>query len=344
MLQHKIAVVIFFTSVFAILVSGLFWLFISVPLTALSVWLLTYFGFEQLPEERLHKFARVFDSQQASNGDGAAGGPNTGADDKIGLHRIILHRGGSIEVPENTLPAIEEAAKQGVAGVEIDLQFTQDGVGILLHDDTLDRTTDSTGDVRQKSYAELEGVNAAAKHKYGSGKEAVKIPTLEECLQECLRLKLLVFIDCKAFADKTADLVDELFNKYPELYDSAVVCSFYPSIIYAMRKKNPRVITALTFRKKSISCEQDCVTPRFEGFMHYLYMCMDYVNMWLTYAWTWRVCGNSFLLINKESLCRNELNWWKDLGIRLLVWTVNSEVEKQFCLDHLQVPIITDGL
>lgn len=50
--------------------------------------------------------------------------------------------------------------------MEIDLQFTADGVGILLHDNTLDRTTDSTGDVREKSFSEISEVNAAAKHKH----------------------------------------------------------------------------------------------------------------------------------------------------------------------------------
>ena len=57
-----------------------------------------------------------------------------------------------------------QAAKQGVAGVEIDLQFTSDGVGILLHDDTLDRTTNASGDVREKTFSEICKVNAAAKH------------------------------------------------------------------------------------------------------------------------------------------------------------------------------------
>ncbi|XP_076459181.1 glycerophosphodiester phosphodiesterase 1-like [Babylonia areolata] len=342
MFHPKVAVVFFFTLTFAILFSGIFCFIISVPLTALLLWIVSFFSYQQLPKERLHKFARVFNLAQDCNGDSGSSG--SGTSDKVPLHRIILHRGGNVDVPENTLPAIQEAARQGVAGVEIDLQFTLDGVGILMHDDTLDRTTDATGDVRLKRFDELEGVNAAAKHKYGNGKPAVKIPTLEECLKECLRLNLLVFIDCKAFAQKTADLVDELFRKYPDLYDCAVVCSFYPTIIYCMRRKNPRVVTALTYRKNSLSCEVDCVTPRFVGFQQYLYMCVDFINWWITYAWTWRLCGNSFFLINKESLCRNEVNWWKDLGINLLIWTVNSDVEKQFCLEHLKVPIITDGL
>ncbi|KAL8606981.1 hypothetical protein ACOMHN_041370 [Nucella lapillus] len=373
MFQPKVVALFVFTSVFAIFISGLFWLIIFIPLTALLMGTLTYFSFEQLPEERLQKFAQVFDLRRGKHRDGSS----SSGSENVALHRIILHRGGIVNAPENTLPAIQEAAKQGVVGVEVDLQFTLDGVGILLHDDMLERTTNATGDVRLKCFAELEGVNAAAKHKYGKDKGAVKIPTLEECLKECLRLNLLVFIDCKAFAQKTADLVDQLFTKYPALYDTATVCSFYPNIIksentadlvdqlftkypalydtatvcsfypniiYYVRRKNPRVITALTYRKMALSCEIDCATPRFDGLKHYLYTCLDHLNTILIYAWAWRVCGNSFLLINKEGLCRNELNWWSDLGVRLLVWTVNSPLEKQFCLDHLCIPIITDSL
>jgi glycerophosphoinositol glycerophosphodiesterase len=58
-----------------------------------------------------------------------------------------------------------QAAKEGVAGVEIDLQFTADGVGILLHDDTLERTTNGKGDVRMMTYSEITTLDAAAKHK-----------------------------------------------------------------------------------------------------------------------------------------------------------------------------------
>lgn len=292
----------------------------------------SYFGkFEQLPAERLinRKLLALVsgDAEQET------------------LKRIIMHRGGSIDTPENTIEAIREAARLGVAGVEVDLQFTGDGVGILLHDDMLDRTTDGTGDVRLMTYEQLGNLDAAAKHgsksKYGY---KVKIPTLEECLVECMKHNLLIFLDCKAFPLETVQLMERMLSRYPQLYETVVVCSFYPQIVYTMRKANRKVLTGLTYRAWFNSREGDCVTPRYTGFKHYGYVVLDFLYALATYGFLWFYCGNTFFLLNKESLSRNEVNWWRNLGVTVLPWTVNSKVEKQFCLDYLKVPIITDGL
>ncbi|XP_070185877.1 glycerophosphodiester phosphodiesterase 1-like isoform X2 [Littorina saxatilis] len=242
------------------------------------------------------------------------------------------------------------AAKQGAAGVEIDLQFTADGVGVAFHDDNLDRTTSGNGNLHCKNFIEIQDLDAAAKHssrtRFPEG--SVKIPKLKEMLLECLEHKLLVFIDCKDNCPKTVQLIDTLFTAHPELYNCAVVCSFYPHFIYNIRRKNPEVITALTYRKYALSTELDCVTPRpkyMTGFLsRYLAYFLDYLNMWVTYAWAWRLCGNSFILLNKESVCWNEVQYWKNLGIHILPWTVNSELEKQFFMNHLNLPIVSDGL
>ncbi|MCM0021006.1 MAG: glycerophosphoryl diester phosphodiesterase, partial [Tagaea sp.] len=55
---------------------------------------------------------------------------------------IVGHRGARASAPENTLPGIEEAHRQGAAWIEFDAKLTQDGVPILMHDETLERTTD----------------------------------------------------------------------------------------------------------------------------------------------------------------------------------------------------------
>ncbi|KAK7500927.1 hypothetical protein BaRGS_00007807 [Batillaria attramentaria] len=288
-----------------------------------------FYAFDQLPNQRLSSFASLI----------------YGSPDKDTRKRVVLHRGGCIDAPENTLEAIREAARQGAAGVEFDLQFTSDSVGILMHDDTLDRTTDGVGDVRQQTFQQIRNLDASAKHanksKYG---HKVKIPTLEECLLECLQHRLLIFIDCKAYAEKTAQLVDKMMNKYPELYECAAVCSFYPHIVYTMRKKNPNVITGLTYRKWFLSTKGDCWTQNCSGITYYFFLALDVIYTVLMYGFTWMYCGNSFLLLNKESVSMNEVNWWKNLGITLLPWTVNSETEKRYFMEQLNVPIITDGI
>ncbi|XP_025106122.1 glycerophosphodiester phosphodiesterase 1-like isoform X2 [Pomacea canaliculata] len=274
------------------------WLSVAGTLVVFSA--IYFFSFPQVSHERLENFLRMFEPP-----------PEEESADATFLRRTILHRGGCTDAPENTLQAIHEAAKQGVAGVEVDLRFTADGIGILLHDDTVDRTTNGHGKVRQMTFDEIRRLDASAQHK-SRYKQPVTVPTLEECVQECLKHNLLLFIDCK---------------------DSA----------YQVRAMNPRVITGLTFQKHFISCEGDCITPRRAGFFSYFTPYLDWIFNWMTYSLTWLICGNSFFLINKQSLSRVEVQWWRNLGVHVIPWTVNCEVEMRYFMDHFQVPIITDG-
>ncbi|XP_025106118.1 glycerophosphodiester phosphodiesterase 1-like isoform X1 [Pomacea canaliculata] len=305
------------------------WLSVAGTLVVFSA--IYFFSFPQVSHERLENFLRMFEPP-----------PEEESADATFLRRTILHRGGCTDAPENTLQAIHEAAKQGVAGVEVDLRFTADGIGILLHDDTVDRTTNGHGKVRQMTFDEIRRLDASAQHK-SRYKQPVTVPTLEECVQECLKHNLLLFIDCKDSAYQTARLIDGLFKNYPLLYDTAAVCSFNPYVIYRVRAMNPRVITGLTFQKHFISCEGDCITPRRAGFFSYFTPYLDWIFNWMTYSLTWLICGNSFFLINKQSLSRVEVQWWRNLGVHVIPWTVNCEVEMRYFMDHFQVPIITDG-
>jgi glycerophosphoryl diester phosphodiesterase len=88
----------------------------------------------------------------------------------VGSHRfpfegpaeIIAHRGYSARAPENTLVAIDAAVAARADAVEFDLQVSADGVPILFHDDALERTSDGQGAVRDKTLAELRGLDTGA--------------------------------------------------------------------------------------------------------------------------------------------------------------------------------------
>lgn len=77
---------------------------------------------------------------------------------------IIAHRGGGLEAPENTLAAFRKAKQNGATGVEFDLDFSQDGIPVIIHDSTVDRTTDGSGNVSELRHEVLRNLNAAAKH------------------------------------------------------------------------------------------------------------------------------------------------------------------------------------
>jgi glycerophosphoryl diester phosphodiesterase len=74
--------------------------------------------------------------------------------------RIIAHRGGGMLAPENTLAGIGLARNMGFVAVEFDVKLTADGVPVLMHDDTLDRTTDGTGDVIDTDYERIAKLDA----------------------------------------------------------------------------------------------------------------------------------------------------------------------------------------
>ena len=76
--------------------------------------------------------------------------------------RIIAHRGGGLLAPENTLAAIRMARNLGYAGVEFDVKLSGDGVAVLMHDDTFERTTNGSGAVDEASYEEISQLDAGS--------------------------------------------------------------------------------------------------------------------------------------------------------------------------------------
>ena len=76
--------------------------------------------------------------------------------------RIIAHRGGGLLAPENTLAAIRLARNLGFTAVEFDVKLTADGVPVLMHDDTLERTTDGSGTVSDLTYQDIGKLDAGS--------------------------------------------------------------------------------------------------------------------------------------------------------------------------------------
>jgi glycerophosphoryl diester phosphodiesterase len=93
------------------------------------------------------------------------------AGESRGWPLVLGHRGASAEVPENTLPAFERALDLGAEGVELDVRMSADCVPVVIHDDTVDRTTDGRGVVRSFTASQLAALDAGA----GAG-----VPLLEE--------------------------------------------------------------------------------------------------------------------------------------------------------------------
>lgn len=115
-----------------------------------------------------------------------------------GDHKFIVcaHRGDHTQAPENSLDAYERAIADDADYGETDLRMTKDGVIVLMHDDTVDRTTDGHGRVKDLTFAQIRAL-----HLKGALRPGEKVPTFEELL-DVTKGKLSIYMDIKAVRAK----------------------------------------------------------------------------------------------------------------------------------------------
>ncbi len=112
--------------------------------------------------------------------------------------RVIAHRCGGALGPENTLAGLRIAARLGCRAVEFDAMLAADGVPVLIHDDTVDRTTDGAGRVAARTALDLAGLDAGIRHHRAFAGEPV--PTLASALELCAHLGLAANVEIKPAA------------------------------------------------------------------------------------------------------------------------------------------------
>lgn len=152
----------------------------------------------------------------------------------------IAHRGASGEAPENTLPAIRLAfEKYHVDMVEIDLRPSKDGVPVVIHDTTLERTTNGQGLVSNHTVEDLKKLSAG---------EGATIPTLQEVLTEFPEAGFFLEIKEKdpAFVDKVLKVVEHIHGKGP-----LTIGSFHRPVMRRLRELKPPSIHS-TFSRDEV--------------------------------------------------------------------------------------------
>jgi glycerophosphoryl diester phosphodiesterase len=148
--------------------------------------------------------------------------------------RIAAHRGGRAYAPENTLAAFKDAIAQGVDAIEFDVQMTKDGELVVIHDTTVDRTTNGTGAVRDLTLAKIRALDA------GDGQQ---VPTLDEVLQLARAAGMPVFAETKA-AHLYSGVEEKLVNTLEQagLVEAAVVQSFERASLDRLHDLNPNLM------------------------------------------------------------------------------------------------------
>jgi glycerophosphoryl diester phosphodiesterase len=174
------------------------------------------------------------------------------------LAEVVGHRGAAADAPENTLASFVSAAEQGVAMVEFDAKLTADGAVILMHDDTLNRTTTGHGAVAAAPLAEIRGLDAGAW--FGPVWRGTRVPTLEETIALLAERGLGANIEikpCPARDAETAEAVVAVVARcWPRERPPPLLSSFSRASLAAARDAAPELPRGLLLWEKPADWSQ----------------------------------------------------------------------------------------
>jgi len=215
---------------------------------------------------------------------------------------VTAHRGFSGDAPENTLAAFKKAMEVGSDMMELDVRFSKDGQIVVMHDDTLDRTTNGRGKVSDYTLKELKQFDAGswfAPHFTGE-----QIPTLIEVL-ELAKGKIRVNIEIKDESlgrYKITDLADRALQEVKKagMEDQVIYVSFYPVALERIQERDSRLWVGLLYHRPWNSLHE--VTG-----------------------------GRSFpvLGLRNSYLTKGKIDKIHQQGMKVNVYTVNSEEEME---------------
>lgn len=163
------------------------------------------------------------------------------------LTQILGHRGASAEAPENTMSAFELAAQMGADGLELDVHLAADGRVVVIHDDTVDRTSNGTGAVREMTFAQLRELDASMGKQGFSG---AQIPTLEEVYKFLQPTGLIVNVELKENAYDHGFLIIPEVLELEERYGMTgrvIYSSFNHYLLREMKDHSANIPTAILY-------------------------------------------------------------------------------------------------
>jgi glycerophosphoryl diester phosphodiesterase len=164
---------------------------------------------------------------------------------------LQAHRGAAGLAPENTLAAFRMAIDLGADAAELDLQTTKDGVVVVIHDDTVDRTTDGRGRIGDLTLAEVKRLDAGAK--FGAAHRGERIPTLRELIDLVkaggnprFRLNLEIKF-AEGHEGQPADLEERVLTVLREtgFLDRVITQSFHHASAAKMKRLAPSILAGL---------------------------------------------------------------------------------------------------
>lgn len=214
--------------------------------------------------------------------------------------KVLAHRGFSGEYPENTMLAFQKAVEAGCDGIEMDVQLTKDLVPVIMHDESVDRTSNGSGYIYNQTYEELSKLDCGYPSKFNGKYGVQKIPTLEEYLAWMASdaVHIITNIELKNSVYYYGGLerkVVDLVCRYG-LEDRIIISSFNNASVLKCKMANQRISAGFLI----------------EGAID---NCGVYV----------RECGVEYYHPNLDFIKEEHVKNCSENGIGINVWTVNEE-------------------
>lgn len=159
---------------------------------------------------------------------------------------VFAHRGGGFYAPDNSLKGAGESMSAGFDGVDMDAQITNDGTIVIFHDLSVDRLTESTGRVSDKTLQEMLALDLAPK--FREGMEGAYVRTFEDFVKE-VTPKGILMVELKVTGLQKTGIEEkaaEIIQKY-NAYDRVYVSSFNPVVLWRLKHIDPKIHTVLIF-------------------------------------------------------------------------------------------------
>ncbi|MCA3262377.1 MAG: glycerophosphodiester phosphodiesterase [Telmatospirillum sp.] len=227
--------------------------------------------------------------------------------------RIVGHRGAKANAPENTLVAIRRAHEEGATWIEFDAKLTKDNAVVLMHDETLDRTSNGKGPVAEATLAEIKKLDAGAW--FGPAFKGETIPTLEEAMALMASLGMGFNIEIKPCPGREAETAER-------------ACA---SVLANWRGPTPIVSS---FKRQSLAAAQATAPSLPRG-----YLAEELGRSWRADA---EALGCVAIHPGWKHLTRQLVRDIKEAGMKALVWTVNEPARARELVAWGVDSIITD--
>ncbi|EUJ37125.1 glycerophosphodiester phosphodiesterase family protein [Brochothrix campestris] len=218
------------------------------------------------------------------------------------MKKIIAHRGLSLRYPENSVAAFEATHRYGVEWLETDISILGDGTVIIMHDDTLDRTTNQSGHLAELSAADIAATSVG--EWFGTAFKDEPIPRLADLIACLNRTKLNINFELKAVVgNRGNELADEVVAQLAEAItqlNPAIkisISSFNPLMLLKMKAYHPDLDYAVLFETHTLEADWPLIMA---------------------------AVGARAIHLENEGLSQHVVQTAVSLGYEVNVWTVNT--------------------